>query len=406
MKKHIFWLLLPFSLVAGNLHELVELSHQNPMMQASRYSAEASGLQKDALTQSYLPSIVLGGSHAYNAEKTMSTPEKITTGYAKLSYTLYDGGKREALEDAYEATLKSSQFLLHATANDLALQVSYVYYNHFSLQSSLEALEQKKEQLQAELYRLERFLSVGSTTQDALLRIQASLEQTKVEVLQTQEAMTKNLNTLEYLTAQSIVPTKGSIFRVDENQKSSTERYDILALEQSVLSAKANAQSAKAPNRPTITIEDTYSRYGDDYADILGTDNQNTLSLNVQWKIFDFGSTSSAYEASYKNYLSKSSELAYTKQKAFASLKNAQNSYKTSLAKIESAKLRVKASDATYELVKKKFQNGIVDNVAYLDALSEKYSAIAALSTAQNDIEYQKAIILYEMGKEIKGAIQ
>jgi len=41
-----------------------------------------------------------------------------------------------------------------------------------------------------------------------------------------------------------------------------------------------------------------------------------------------------------------------------------------------------------------------------LDALSEKYSAIAALSTAQNDIEYQKAIILYEMGKEIKGAIQ
>ncbi len=41
-------------------------------------------------------------------------------------------------------------------------------------------------------------------------------------------------------------------------------------------------------------------------------------------------------------------------------------------------------------------------------AVSEekKYSAIASLSTARNDKEYKKAILLYEMGKEIKGAIQ
>ncbi len=406
MKKNLLWLLLPFSLGAGNLQELVEHAHNNPMMQASRYSAEASVLQKEALEQSYLPSIVLGGSHAYNAEKTATTPDQTTTGFAKLSYTLYDGGRKEALIDAYEANIKSAQFLTNATANDLALQVSYAYYYHFSLLANQEALTQKIEQLQAESYRLERFLSVGSTTQDALLRIQASLEQTKVELLQTQEAITKNLNTLEYLTAQSIVPTKGSTLVVAEHQSASTQRYDILAQEQSVLSAKANAQSAKAPHRPTITIEDTYSRYDNDYADILGTNKQNTLSLNIQWKIFDFGSTSSTYEASYKNYLSKNSELVYAKQKASAGLKNAYNSYKTSLAKIESAQLRVKASDATYEIVKKKFQNGIVDNVTYLDALSEKYSAIASLSTARNDIEYQKAILLYEMGKEIKGAIQ
>jgi outer membrane protein TolC len=104
--------------------------------------------------------------------------------------------------------------------------------------------------------------------------------------------------------------------------------------------------------------------------------------------------------------LAKNSELAYAKHKASAGLKNAHNSYKTSLAKIESAKLRVKASDATYELVKKKFQNGIVDNVIYLDALSEKYNALSSLNTALNDIEYQKAVLVYEMGKEIKGAIQ
>ena len=140
MKKNLLWLLLPFSLGAGNLQELVEHAHNNPMMQASRYSAEASVLQKEALEQSYLPSIVLGGSHAYNAEKTATTLDQTTTGFAKLSYTLYDGGRKEALIDAYEANIKSAQFLTNATANDLALQVSYAYYYHFSLLANQEAL--------------------------------------------------------------------------------------------------------------------------------------------------------------------------------------------------------------------------------------------------------------------------
>lgn len=407
MKTHLLWLCLPFSLLAGNLQELIEHAHANPLMQASRYGVEASALQKESLSQSYLPSIVLGGSHTYAQEETAMAPEKSTTGFAKISYTLYDGGKREALKEAYEANLKSATFLENATANDLALQVSYSYYNHFSLLANQEAIEQKIEQLQAQYHRLEKFLSVGSTTQDALLRIEASLEQTKVELLQTKDALSKNLNTLAYLASQEITPIKGSTLHLPET--SSLERFDLLAQEQSVLVAKANAQAAKAPNRPSINIEETYSRFENDFSNKAydsGFDHQNTLSLNIQWKIFDFGASASAYEASYKNYLAKSSELAYAKQKASASLKNAQNSYKTSLAKIKSAKLRVKASDATYELVKKKFQNGIVDNVTYLDALSEKYAAIASLNTALNDIEYQKAIILYEMGKEIKGAIQ
>jgi len=406
MKKNLLWLTLPLSLMAGNLQELVDLALNNPMMHASHYTREASQFQKEALSQSYLPSVLLGGSHTYNSEKTAMTPEKTTTGFAKLSYTLYDGGKREALYDVYEANLKSATYLANATANDLTLQVSYAYYYHFSLVSHREAIEQKIEQLHAEHYRLEKFLSVGSSTKDALLRIQASVEQAKVELLQTEESIQKNLNTLEYLTTKSIVPTQGSTILLQEQPQSSSSRYDILALEQNVLAAKANAEATKAPNRPTITLEDTYSRYDNEYSNIVGTDSQNALSLNIQWKIFDFGATSSSYEASFKNYLSKSSELIYTKQKAHASFKNAQNSYKTSLAKIESAKLRVKASDATYELVKKKFQNGIVDNVVYLDALSEKYTAIASLNTALSDIEYQKAIILYEMGQEIKGAIQ
>jgi outer membrane protein TolC len=126
----------------------------------------------------------------------------------------------------------------------------------------------------------------------------------------------------------------------------------------------------------------------------------------MEWKIFDFASTSSNVEASYLKYLSKNSELSYEKSKAKASLKSAQNSYKTSLAKIDAAKAKLQASEMTYELIKKKFQQGIVNNVSYLDALTDKSNSYSQLQTALNEVEYQKAVLLYQMGENIKGAIQ
>ena len=129
-------------------------------------------------------------------------------------------------------------------------------------------------------------------------------------------------------------------------------------------------------------------------------------ALKLAFACLYFASTSSNAQAAHLNYLSKNSELSYAKYKAKASLKNAQNNYKTSLAKIEAAKAKLQASEMTYELVKKKFQQGIVNNVSFLDALSDKFNSNSQLQTALNEAEYQKAVLLYEMGENIKGAIQ
>lgn len=409
MKHTLLCAFIPLSLMAGNLSELVELSTKNKAMEASRYTLDATKSQKEALFQSYLPSITLGGAQTFNQEESPSYADKVTSGYAKLSFTLYDGGKREALLSAYDAQIKNAFFLTQATQNELSLQVTYAYYYVLSMRANLEALEQKLEQLRAEEFRLKKFLSVGTTTEDALLRISASVEQATVEKLQLLDAVHKSLNTLSYLTNHTAMVEEGSTLKLEENANKKEERFDILALEQNTQVLKAQAEASKSAHWPTITLDDTYSRFNNDYSNKAfdtGADRQNTLSLNVQWKIFDFGSTSSAYEANYKNYLSKTSELEYTKAQAKASLNNAQNSYKTALAKATSNEARLNASTKTYELIKKKFQNGIVDNVAYLDALSEKFTAQSMLHASEYDVEYQKAVVLYEMGKEIKGYIQ
>lgn len=408
MKKIAIMALLPLLLSAGNLKELVDLALQNKLIESSKYTLEASKDKSDSIKSGYFPSLSIGANQSFNHEETMTSPQKSSTGYAKLSFVLYDGGKREALIDAHEALVKNASYTLQSVENDVVLKVVYYYYAYLSTLSSKTFLEQKIEQLQAEKYRLEKFLSVGSATDDEIQKIISTLEQSTVSLLQTEVSLTNILNTLAYLTAKQVDVESGSTLSTIENEKEAT-RYDILALEEIAKNAKSQASIAKSPNLPTIAIEDTYARYNNDFANKAydsGFDKQNTLMLTAQWKIFDFGSTNSAYESAHKEYLSKSSQVAYEKSRAKASLNSAQNAYSIALRKVEASKARAKASDMTYTLVQKKFQNGIVNNVAYLDALSDKYNALSELQTAINDVEYQKAIVLFEMGKEIKGNIQ
>ena len=410
MKKLSLLCLFPLFAFSGNLQQLLTLAEQNKHVESSRYELEAAKEKEYATKSGYMPSLSFGANQTYNQEESKLSPEKSRTGAATLSFTIYDGGKREALFSQQEALVKAATFSLASVQNNVSLNVIYYYFNYISTLASKESTLQKMEQLEAERYRLEKYLSVGSATADELQKIISSIEQTKVDLLTLDNTLNNISNTLEYLTGKEVSVEAGSSVRLQETQSSDdAKRFDIQALEESVQSAKAEAEAAKAPHLPTIKIEDTYSRFKYDYANPLwnsDADHQNTVQLSMQWKIFDFGSTSASVQAAQKNYLAKSSDLAYEKQKAKASYKSAQNSYKTALAKIDAAKARLSASEMTYELVKKKFQQGIVNNVTYLDALTDKFNARSQLQTALNEVEYQKAVLLYEMGKEIKGAIQ
>ncbi len=407
MKKFLFLSLFPLFTFAGNLNELLNLAEQNKQVESSRYSLESTKEKEYATKSGYMPNLTLGANQTFNKDSNVSSPDKSTTGSATLSFTIYDGGKREASFDQQQALIKSATFTLASVQNNISLDVIYNYYNYLSTLASKESTLKKMEQLESERYRLEKFLSVGTITADELQKIVSSLEQTKVDLLTLDNSLNNISNTLEYLTGTEVSVEKGSSIVYKDSNIEEGKRLDILALEESVQSNKAEIKIAKAPNKPTITLQDTYSKYDFDYP--LATDSldqQNSVQLSIEWKIFDFGSTNANAQAAYLNYLSKNSDLAYEKQKAKASLKSAQNSYKTSLAKIEAARAQLQASEMTYELIKKKFQQGIVDNVSYLDALSDKFNSNSQLQTALNEVEYQKAVLLYEMGENIKGAIQ
>ena len=88
------------------------------------------------------------------------------------------------------------------------------------------------EQLEAERYRLEKFLSVEIITTDELQKIISSIEQTKVDLLTLDNTLNNISNTLEYLTGQEVNVEKGSTIAYKEViNKEENKRLDILALD-------------------------------------------------------------------------------------------------------------------------------------------------------------------------------
>jgi outer membrane protein TolC len=397
-------------LYANSLSELVEIAHQNRLVKSAEHSLTASQKSYDSKKSSYLPSIDIGASAQYAAEETMALPQNTYKAYANLKYTLYDGMKYDSYKQL-KSNVDAQNKNLEALKNDISLDVSRLYFQYLSLLSDKEATLQELEQLNAELERLNMFYKSGSVTQDEVLKIDSRVKLSNVSLAQIELDIQKTLHTLEYYTTKKIekVSEGSSINYSDDETKQS--RPDIEKLELDALSTKYAAESQRGLNYPSIYFDNTfsYSEYDYDDASLKSNflvDTQNIASLNISWNILDFGATTNAYEATYESYLSQKSMLEHQKAVADVDYRLAKKSLEIAKIKIDATKATLDAASSTYELIKLRYQNGVVDNVAYLQALSEKYEASRGYKRALYDLEIKKAELIYYSGKNIKEYLQ
>ena len=408
MKKIYFMFLTPLFLYGQNLEELVNLSINNKMVNASQQSLDSIKDEYKSIQSGYLPSLDVGVSYATTNEETASVPKDSTKTYATLSYELYDGGKKYDTYDSYESTIKSSKESLQSLKNDISLNVINYYYNYLSYVSQKEAKLKEIEQLDSQLTRLSRFLSVGTTTQDEVEKIISSLENSKVTLQEIELSIITILHNLEYITGQKVSIDMGSTIKEVQDDIKSDSRFDLKSMEYSLDSKLSTANAQKSGYLPTITLDNTYTVYDRNYDGNYSNspDEQNILSANLKWNIFSFGETKYKYESKFKDYLSSKSKYEYEKNKADVDLQLAMKSYEISKLKIKSSQANLKAATTAYEIIKTKYENGLVDNVAFLTSLSEKFSALSQLKTSQNDLEIKKAKILYYSGKKLEEYIK
>lgn len=400
---------MPLFLWSQNLEELVSLSIQNRLVESSQNSLESIQKEYESVQSGYLPKLDVGANYSTTNKETASIADKSTTAYASLNYKLYDGGKKYDVYRSYESSIKSNQESHEALKNEIALDVTNYYFNYLTYIAAKEAKQKEIEQLQSQYKRLSNFLAVGSTTEDELEKIVSRVEIANVDLHEIELNIQTILHNLEYIVGEKVNIEAGSFLNDVESLTSDTLRYDIKALEYDMQTLLSNAQSEKSGYLPTITLDNTYSYYDKQFNNPTwdsNLDEQNIFSVNLNWNIFSFGETYHKYQSKYKQYLSLKSKFEYEKNRANVDLQLALKGYNIAKLKLQSAQLSLKAASSTFEVVKSKYENGLVDNVAFLESLSEKSNAMSVVEKSKNDIEIKKAQIIFHSGKELIGYIE
>ncbi|PLY07056.1 MAG: TolC family protein [Arcobacter sp.] len=405
-KSMLFLIVVPFALWGENLAQLIELSKNNKMLDSSRITLESTKDLYESVKKGYLPQFNIGASLKKNSKELSTAPDNSLALQGSVDYVIYDGGKRGNTYDYYDATIKSGKESLDDLKNQIALQVISYYYSNLSYVAQKEAKLQEIEQLEAQYRRLKKFLDAGTTTEDEVQKIISNIQTAKVALHELELNIETINHNLEYVVGKSVSIESGSkISRYDS--KESKLRADIKAIEYQLNALLANAKATKSGALPKVTFNDTLSRMDSNYdSNVYSTANdefnQNTASLNLTWKIFDFGSTNKEYESAYKKYFSLKSQYEYEKNKANVDLRLALRAYDIGKLKIESAQAGLKAADSAYESIKAKYEAGLVDNVSYLAALSEKFDAESLLKVALYDLELKRANKIYYSGENLE----
>ena len=79
---------------------------------------------------------------------------------------------------------------------------------------------------------------------------------------------------------------------------------------------------------------------------------------------------------------------------------------RTTRTKLKSSKSALKAARSTYDVIRQKFEVGLVDNIAFLDALAQRTLAYARYKETIYDYEIRKSIYYYYAGKSPKEFIR
>lgn len=407
MKFFLPLLCLPIFLYSYSLDELLELSHNNKLVKSAQHLLTSKELLYESSKSSYLPTIDIGANYQNASKETPNIAQNTLKAQASIRYTLYDGDKRSNLYRQLESSIDSSKSSVEATKNTISLDVTRLYFEYLGLEADKEATTQAIEQLKEELKRVEFFYEAGTITKDEVAKIDSRVKNTLVLLQEIELKSLRVLHTLEYYVSQKVENLDGTTTIKLPTVEEKILRADIKALEQEAISIRHEASIEKSQNRPLVYLDDTFT-HSDYYFDNDSlkssslVENQNIAMVNMTWNIFDFGARTKAYESKLQEYLSKKSLVEYEKDKASVEYRLAKKSLAIAQEKVKSTRAVAEAASLAFKLIKFKYENQTIDNVAYLLALSEKYNAQRDSKRAIYELEIRKAELIYFSGKDIK----
>lgn len=382
----------------------------HPTIKSYTYQSMAKEEELEAQKRAYFPTIDLGANYQKNTPISIVTPGQTQSAYVVAGLDIYDGGKKSALISSKKWDYQASIFEKEAFSKNVVLDIINRYFTIQKLQANLMVLNMKSKELAYQIERAKGFVSAGLATSDDVDKLQAAFDDNSFTIDSTTFALKEqeeSLKTQSGIAFDTLVEANLQ----DPSGDVSYEIYDKTKL----LEAKANsvqesARSVLSAHIPQVSLQNTYTvlKYDDveSGSEAFLNDNKNTLMVTANWRIFDGGQILRQKEAIELQSLALKEEQLGSQRDQESAYRLAKERLDTMKSQIKSTTSAFKATQSTYEIVTKKFEAGLADNVAYLDALNANSATMSRYKSALYDYEIAKSLYYYFAGKNPKEYIK
>ena len=409
-------MLLPLFVLAQSygLKDFIgQAAKTNGLIKAKALTIQSKQQEVDAAKSAYWPTVDIGGEYSLQSPNYVVSPGQTGSAFISANLNLYDGGRKSAILKSKNFLHKASLFEKTAFEKSITLTIAQHYYGIQSLKATLQALRERARELESQIDRVKKFKLTGLATQEEVDKLQSvydnnqyTMENTKLAI----ETSEENLKLISGLPAKNLrrnyfLEPKGVRFEWSE---------PIKILQANANAVGENAKAIDAGYMPQVNLSDTYHKsHFDDLVPMPGgggdaflIDHQNKVGISVNMRVFDMGKMSKESEAVKYQKLALLSQLDQAKKEQRMNFNLARHNLRTTKAKIKSAKSALKAATSTYTVLKQKFEVGLVDDIAFLDALAAKTLAESRYKESVYDYEIKKSIYYYYAGKDPKEFIR
>lgn len=414
--KILLWLALPLFVFAQSYDLKTLINHANThngLIKAKELNIKAKQQEVNAAESAYWPTVDMGANHSYVSPATIVSPGQVSSAFATLGMELYDGGRKSAVLRGKYFEHEASLFEKSAFEKSVTLEIVRRYYDVKKLKAILQALGERSNELHAQIGRVGKFNEAGLSTSEEVDKLRAVYDNNDYTIANTKLALATSEENLELLSGLSAKNLKNNYFKEPKNiQFEVFENTKILQANANAVGENANAISAGY--EPHVSVSDTYTKsHFDDTVSSPGfdqgnflLDHQNKLMFSVNMRLFDNGKMSKESEAVRYQKMALLSQSEHSKKEQIMNFKLAQKSLQTMRTKLKSANSALKAAKSTYGVMLQKFEAGLSDNIAYLDALAERTLTQARYQETLYDYEISKSIYYYYAGKNPKEFIR
>ena len=404
----VLLLMTPFLLNAESLKDLIALATtNNDLVISKQYSEQSRSKELASKKSAYFPTIDVGGFYKRDDSPSPFQAGDTLSGFVKVGFDLYDGGKRSSLQNQAKELLKSSAYDSKAYKKSLALQITEDFFNVKSLESLLASREEAQISLKAQLERISRFYDANMATKDEIDRVQSdfdtnvyNMESIKFQILSLKSA-------LELKVGKSVSNLENSSFK-----KVISSEYETLDATKALISQNSSIKYAAASidsfYSPRVRVEDTFSlySYNRENPQVALLDNQNALLLTLNFRLFDYGEIEKNKEAVLLNAQALNSQINYQTKKQKMEHELAKAGITTANVRITSAKSALNAATSAFVTIEKKYNAGIVDYIVYLESLTKKTNSKALYESGLYELEIAYARLYYFEAKDIKEELE